>query len=290
MDEITNYKGELFDIIDKNVIENQIFLNKTIAFLNFFESLDYEYKIEKHSYMTVDVGITLFSFFPSAINQMKEIIKCILIGNKVSSYATIRILIENYILLVFLFQNLDCCESYFNWSICLGSKKYKKNKATNDKRFKKIISDEIKKINIASDKYKNKEEKLFSNDYGWAYAKILNKENINLSIISKNCVEEEYIYNGEEYNKFSKYSEYTHSNNIITKEVNKSFLDINKLELLHEINENICGYLHIYARLCESGDEQYEKFATMLDELKLLLTEIEAKFSDLINNNEFAKI
>lgn len=166
--------------------------------------------IEKFKWMKIDFLRTNQSRFQSVyskmINCLVECFDCLLYPSNKFADLSLRIYMENLIILNFLVHNDDeYTENWYYWSV-VSKKYYDKKYFYFIDEFKLWYDKTIDKIEKLYGKEKS--EKLFARQYGWIYNKKCDFNKMNLKTIAELC-DAELVYD-----YFELLSQRVHSNTV----------------------------------------------------------------------------
>lgn len=218
---------------EKNDLKYYNYLNNLIEIYNLYHEIIEKILSKSHSVIPNSKKNIISILFLSSIEYFNEAKNSIIISNYIATNCVLRIIIENYIILYFLYKNNEeFSKRYFDWVEVSKYKIIKTNKfiadnteieikesiKSNYKEYEFKIKNDIKEFKRKFDGDKkdlnwcNSDNLIFRNNYGWISTK-LNK-NPNLKIIAAN------VSLNSEYESFEQLSSKVHSNEIFEKFLN----------------------------------------------------------------------
>lgn len=217
-------------------------------------------------------------FFNSSLIYFNELRNNIVLSNYTSSYCILRIIIENYIIMTFLYYNANVfSRKYYNFSNVLLSKianKYPESISTeirdktnrNYKTIKKEIEADYNKLSKSQkSNFGINATDLINNNYGWISTFLLKRPSLELIAIKSNLE--------EEIKEWDDLCSFVHSNEVFIKfqqlEPNFSV----DLKIFDMYCNYIVKYINLYIKIYKINKEDEKNIQNTIDSISIQLDE-----------------
>lgn len=270
---VERYIKEISNKIEEEIYESKKLITSVIELIYDVEDIFLNELIFKKNKEESEKDKVIMQYFLDFSKRSKEFLVSILLCSRISTAVILRNVVENYVLLYYIFiSEQKIAMRYLLWD------SLKINFFENE-RLEKVkieletnIEKNLKKQKVTEEKISKLKQQIYRNGYGWCYELIPYKKRLNFKNICRSLQLDE-IYKDFEY-----LSSTVHSNEMVQKMFNNVYFYDHVLMYIKMYLDYVRLYLEIYLEIYDEDNDKLKKLEKQIsivqEEQKRVLKEM----------------
>ena len=259
---IKKYVKEISDKVTEEIYESKELITSVIELVYDVEDIFlYELVLRKKNKGENAKESIIIQYFLDFAKKSKEFLVSILLCSRISTAVLLRNIIENYVLLYYIFiSEENIAMRYLLWDTIKG---IPTNKIENEEvknivekvkaEFEKNAKENLNTQRLAEEQINKTIQRIYKSSYGWCYELVPYNKRLNFNNICKSLELDEV------YKDFDYLSSTVHSNEMAQKMFNNVYFYDHVLVYIQMYLEYVEAYLTIYLEIYDPNEDKLNK-------------------------------